>query len=154
VRNVETFIASGNVIFDASVKNPVALERKAEKCLRAALGYDVGTYIRSIDEVAEIARRRPFSESAFTHGAVVYVGLLPDAPGPAECRKLMALASDVDDFHVSQREVHWLCRMELQRSRSAGPPLEKVLGMRATLRNVRTLQRIAEKYGSATVKRS
>ena len=64
VKNVETFIASGNVIFDASVKDPAALERKTEKCLRAALGYDVGTYIRSIDEVAGIARPATVFEAA------------------------------------------------------------------------------------------
>ena len=146
VKNVETFIASGNVIFDASVKDPAALERRTERCLRAALGYDVGTYIRSIDEVADIAHLRPFSQSALTHGAVVHVGFLPGAPGAAERRQLMSLVTDIDDFHVSQREVHWLCRMELAGSRSGGPPIDKVLGMRATYRNVRTVQRIAEKF--------
>ncbi len=38
-RNVETFIASGNVIFDSKSKNAPALERRIEKHLEETLGY-------------------------------------------------------------------------------------------------------------------
>ncbi len=41
----ETFIASGNVVFETTSKNTTALERKIEKKLRDALGYEVATFI-------------------------------------------------------------------------------------------------------------
>jgi uncharacterized protein (DUF1697 family) len=46
--NVETFIASGNVIFDSKATNVKSLERKIEKHLEASLGYAVTTFIRSV----------------------------------------------------------------------------------------------------------
>jgi uncharacterized protein (DUF1697 family) len=144
--NVETFIASGNVIFEAKERESAKLEKKIEARLRDAFGYEVGAYVRSAAEVSEIAGRNPFSASAFTNGAVVYVVFLPAAPDAAGNRKVQALANEIDEFYVAGREVHWLCRKELEGRRSAGPPLGKALGMAATVRNSRTVARIAQKY--------
>ena len=146
VKNVQTFIASGNVIFDASVKDAGALERKAERCLQKAFGYEVATYLRSIEEVAEIAGLEPFPAAAVSHGAEIYVGFLPAGPGAAECRKLRSLATEIHDFHVARREVFWLRRKDPAAPGFEAPPIEKALGMRATFRNVRTVQRIVKKF--------
>src|SRR2546426_4439388 len=62
--NVETFIASGNVIFDSKSKNTKALEEKIEGCLYETLGYPVSTFIRSTVEVATIANYKPFNAAA------------------------------------------------------------------------------------------
>ena len=43
--NVETFIASGNVIFDAKAKTVSSLEAKIEKHLEKVLGYEVSTMV-------------------------------------------------------------------------------------------------------------
>src|SRR5687768_15562390 len=58
--NVETFIASGNVIFEAKDENAQALEKKIERHLRKALGYEVATFLRSVPELATVARYEPF----------------------------------------------------------------------------------------------
>jgi len=47
--NVETFIASGNVVFDLPpAKKAPALERTIEAMLRNALGYEVSTFVRTV----------------------------------------------------------------------------------------------------------
>ncbi len=146
VKNVETFIASGNVIFEAAVKDPSTLERKVESCLKKAFGYEVATFLRSIDQVVEIAGRKAFPPSALSHGPELYVGFMSACPGAAECKKLKSFVTEVHDFHVAGREVHWLIRKELAGPRFEGPPFEKILGMQATFRNVRTVERIAKKF--------
>jgi uncharacterized protein (DUF1697 family) len=52
---VATFIASGNVIFDATTRDTKTLERKIEKRLREVFGYEVPTFIRREAELAKIA---------------------------------------------------------------------------------------------------
>ena len=42
-QNVETFIASGNVIFEAKAKIATAFEAEIEVQLKKSLGYDVAT---------------------------------------------------------------------------------------------------------------
>ena len=60
LQNVETFIASGNVIFTSRSRDLAALEKKIESRLRASLGYEVATFLRTDAEVAELAAYRPF----------------------------------------------------------------------------------------------
>src|SRR6267142_2212313 len=76
--NVETFIASGNVIFDSKSKNTQALERKIEKHLQAVLGYAVATFVRSIAEVGEIADYKPFAGRDIENDGF-YIGFLSEA---------------------------------------------------------------------------
>jgi len=57
---VNTFIASGNVVFEATTKKTKALERKIERALKAALGYEVRTFVREENELAKITNYRRF----------------------------------------------------------------------------------------------
>src|SRR5262245_62250290 len=77
---VETFIASGNVIFESRSAPTAALERKIEAKLEAALGYEVRTFLRSAEEVAAVARQRPFAEARVRKAHALYVGFLAEAP--------------------------------------------------------------------------
>src|SRR4051812_29802226 len=60
LKEVETFIASGNVIFTSRATDLRALERKIEAQLQRALGYEVATFVRTCSEVAALAEYRPF----------------------------------------------------------------------------------------------
>src|SRR3712207_3124941 len=79
--NVETFIASGNVIFESPNTDAQALERQIERHLRQALGYDVATFIRSTSELRAIADHRPFAAAELdAAGHTLYIAFLPAAP--------------------------------------------------------------------------
>mgnify|MGYP000288938660 CR=1 FL=1 len=56
---VETFIASGNVIFETRARDAAALETNIARGLRAALGYDVAVFLRTETELAAIVRFQP-----------------------------------------------------------------------------------------------
>ena len=58
--NVETVIASGNVIFDSRSKNSKAIEKKLQAKLEESLGYTVATFVRSMEELSAIASHTPF----------------------------------------------------------------------------------------------
>lgn len=147
LRNVETFIASGNVIFDSASKNTRALEKKIESCLGKALGYEVATFIRSTAELADIAAYQPFSDADLsTKGHTLYIGLMADSPDKAAKDKLSKLATKVDDFHLNSREVYWLCRTKFGESEVSGALLAKTVGMATTLRNATTIKRLVAKY--------
>ena len=60
--DVETFIASGNIVFSSKVKDASQLESRIAKHLEASLGYNVDTFVRTAEEVATIGRTRVFRE--------------------------------------------------------------------------------------------
>src|SRR5690349_1682147 len=107
--NVETFIASGNVIFDAKTKNGRSLETKIGKHLEKALGYEVTTFVRSVEELAVIAEYEPFDKKELdSDGNSLFIGFLSSEPSPQAAKKLIAFASEIDGFHLDQRELYWL----------------------------------------------
>ncbi len=145
--NVETFIASGNVIFDSKSRNTMSLEQTIEKHLRKILGYEVRTFVRATSELAELVDFKPFSEAELNAaGNTLYVGFLADKPSNEAKKKVMSLSGPTDDFAVRGRELYWLIRTSFSESTVSGGLLEKTLGMPATLRNVNTVRRIAAKY--------
>ena len=143
--NVETFIASGNVIFDAKTTNTQAIEQKIEKHLEETLGYEVATFVRATSELAGVADYRPFAESELKEGTL-FIGFLADQPSKQAIQKLLAFATDVDNFKVKGREIFWLCRTKFSDSKFSGALLEKTLGMRTTMRNSNTVKKLAAKY--------
>jgi uncharacterized protein (DUF1697 family) len=145
--NVETFIASGNVIFDSSSKRTKTLERKIESLLGETFGYSVDTFVRSTSELAEIAQYKPFDESELAaDGNALYILFVSDEVSAESKRKLLTFTTEVDDFQVSGREVYWLCRKKISESKVSGALLGRTLGMPATMRNAKTVKRLAAKY--------
>ena len=149
VKDVETFIASGNVIFTSRATGLAALEKKIEARLRAALGYEVATFIRTAAAVDAIAAYRPFTDAQRRDAGALCVGLLSEPLGAAAKRTLMAFTSDIDDFHTQGREVYWLCRKKQSDSTFSNAAFEKAVQVRATFRGINTVMRLAARYGSS-----
>jgi len=143
--DVETFIASGNVIFTSSAK-AAALEKRIEKQLREALGYEVRTFVRTTAEVAEIAAYEPWSATEIAAARSLNVGLLAEPMSAAGKKALMARCTELDDFHVRGREVWWKCVLGQADSKFSNVAFEKLTGQAATFRNVNTMRRLAAKY--------
>jgi uncharacterized protein (DUF1697 family) len=146
---VETFIASGNVIFETPLQDAQALEAQIQAKLRAALGYEVATFLRSDREMAAIAAYRPFSEPKLAAAAALNVAFLSGAPSEQSFQKLMSLITEIDDFHMHQREIYWLCKKKQSESTFSNAVLEKTLARQSTLRGINTIRKLTEKYPPA-----
>lgn len=144
---VETFIASGNVIFASRAGQPARLEQQIERHLQAALGYPVATFIRTPADLGTIAATQPFADA--TPEDTLYVAFLRDVPAHAAERQLLAEQTPVDAFLVVGREVYWLRRRRLGDSAFSGARLEKLLGGPATVRNANTVRRLAQQLSRA-----
>ena len=147
--NVETFIASGNVIFE-SAEDAATLEKRIDDHLHASLGYQAEAFLRSTTELSEIAACQPFSESEYNeNGATLHIAFLQAAPSDDARCAIMALRSPKDDFHVHGRELYWLIRGKMSDSMLKGPELGKALGAPTTVRNANTIRRLVAKYPPA-----
>jgi uncharacterized protein (DUF1697 family) len=140
---VETFIASGNVAFESSVKSTADLERALEAVLGKAFGFPVATFVRSVNELASVAKHDPFKAA---DDATLFVAFVRDAPNRETQRKLLSQATEVDQFHVRGREVYWLRSGRFSDSTFSGARLEKTLGMEATVRNSTTVRKMAARF--------
>ena len=143
---VETFIASGNVIFESRSKDTAALEGRIERALAAALGYEVATFIRSVAEVHAIVRYEPFPRALLDTAAALNVGMLK-APLEKDDRDgLVRLRTDIDDFHANGAQLFWVCKKRQSESKVSKAMFERTLKGNATFRSIKTMERLAAKY--------
>lgn len=145
--NVSTFIASGNVIFDAPTDDEPQVVARIQAHLKAQLGYEVATYLRTLPELQEILARRPFAPHLLDEpGNGLYVTFLSDVP-PKEAASLLASLQTPDDFFaIEGREMYWLRRGRLSDSTVSLKELATVPGEAGTMRNVTTLRKLIAKY--------
>ena len=142
---VETFIASGNVIFSSASHDADAMEGRIGDHLHAALGYEVVTRIRSQSELEGIAAFEPKDPAAADQS--VYVILLAEEADGELRQKLDGLSTDTDRFEFSGREAYWLIRGKLSESPLFTMGLAKMTGgTSTTMRNMTTLRRLLAKY--------
>ncbi len=144
--NVETFIASGNVIFETRSKDAGALEKLIERKLKDTLGFEVAAFLRSDSELVDIADYKPFPTTQTESAAALNVAFLSAPLADREKKLLAALKTDIDDFHAHGREVYWLCLKKQSESKFSNAVFEKTLGRRATFRGINTVRKMAEKY--------
>ncbi len=147
---VETFLGSGNVVLEARDRSPRALKEKIEERLLKSLKFDVEVFLRTETELAQIAVYQPFPSALANSEEEVNVVLLNAGLEPLLAQAVAALSTETDEFIVHEREIYWL------RRRPPGSPpystvtLERTLpDIPFTVRNMRTIKRLAEKYSEA-----
>jgi len=143
--DVETFIASGNVIFSSSSKSTASLERKIEAHLEDSLGYEVKTFIRTGPELIALAAHRPFPEAAMRVAGAFCVGFMAEPLDAAGRKALTGLKNRIDDFHLNGREVYWLCKKRQHESKFSNTRFEKTTGAKVTFRGANTVAKLAAK---------
>jgi len=143
---VNTFIASGNVLFSSKATDTSALESKIAGHLEVSLGYDVDTFVRTAKEVVAIGGAKFFPEDG-DEGIIVHVGLLQQKLPAEIAKKLAAVRTAGDEFRVNGREYYWLCRTLTHESKAWTLPEIKALKLpTSTMRNLTSIRKLIAKH--------
>jgi uncharacterized protein (DUF1697 family) len=142
---VETFIASGNVIFHAKSGKAADLEKRIEKQLESSLGYPVATFLRTGEELASVSRRQPFDAAAVQSAGAFCVGFLARPLEPGAHETLLSLQTDIDSFHHDGREIYWLCQKRQSESKITNGLLDRKLKVAMTFRSITTVAKLAKR---------
>jgi uncharacterized protein (DUF1697 family) len=148
LRNVATYMASGNVVFDRAEPDPARLEDQLEDHLEERLGFPVGTFVRPLSRLREITELDVVAD-AREEDFNLHLILLREAPGGTSRDRLAGLEGADDRFHVMEREVLWCRRGGIKDAAFSHGDLERALGgAENTMRNLNTVRRVVEKFAS------
>jgi uncharacterized protein (DUF1697 family) len=143
---VETYIQSGNVIFESN-DNEVTLRKKIEDKVEAKFGFSAVVVLRTAAELERLIRDCPFSEaevaeaeSANLEGESRYVALLTEAPVQEKIEYLNPFQSESDQYRIKNRDIYLLFRHSIRNSKLANS-LQK-LDAPATVRNWKTINKL------------
>lgn len=145
---VETFIASGNVIFESHNADTTKLEAQIEKQLASTLGYEVATFVRSRTKLAHLANYAAFSSEKVASAGAFCVAFIKAPLTAAQAVMLQQFASDADEFHTAGCEIFWLCKVRQSDSKFSNAQFERKMGIAVTLRSITTVRRLVAKYPS------
>src|SRR5262245_46366128 len=137
--NVETFIASGNVVFDTRATSTTKVEDQIETGLLEELGYEVVTMVRTPKELAAIVAHRPFALD------VSVVGVLKQPPTAAAVKAASDWDIGDEEIAIVGKELYWRHGGRMSDSVLSGMKVERTLGP-LTMRNLTTVAKIAAKY--------
>lgn len=139
---VETFIASGNVIFESRA-GAAALEKKIEAHLKSVLGYDVATLVRSVPELAAAAAH---CDGLLRQGEGAHIGFLKAPVAKDAQLRVAAYENAGERFVFDGREIYWLTKAGIGQSKFSNAVFERIIKSPATFRNVTTVRKLADKY--------
>ena len=140
LKNVTTYIASGNVLFDhASSLDAAKLEAKLEQHLEAALGFPVPTYLRTLQEVAGAVAANPL-ELLPDHA--LHVCFLRRALTAPETAVLKEYESDAERLAVHGRQLYWRCAGGASQTKINWRQLARRINTASTARNINMLQKL------------
>ena len=143
LENVETFIQSGNVIFESKESSASVLEEKIERQMEKASGKRIQLFVRTMRDVVKMVSECPFHPK---EGLVVYITILDKTPIKKSVEALMGFRSDSDDFFVKGNKAYNL-RRNREKSIFTNHSVEQILAVPGTTRNMTTIKKLAEKYG-------
>lgn len=138
---VETYINTGNVRFDTTMRSRAKIETALETAFEAEAGFAVPTIVFTTKELREIADRA----SSFGHTGKHYVSLLKAAPSAAAIDKLEAVSTTDEVAKVGGRAVHLLLGENYHEAKLTNAAVEKHLGV-ATNRNLTVVETLAQKW--------
>jgi len=143
LKNVRTYIQSGNVIFDSSSANAVALRKKIEKALLNVLGFEVIVMLRPLADIEEIVKRNPFKKTKADADQALFVVFLSEEPRQNPKLPLTSIVENLEVLEVTDRAAFIVLRRKKNGLFSfPNKFIEKELGVSGTTRNWNTVNKI------------
>jgi uncharacterized protein (DUF1697 family) len=144
---VETYIQSGNIIFESNEREDTLGERIACEIERV-FGFSVAVILRTAAQLESIIQNCPFSEKEITEaewsnleGESLYVSLLSQAPSQEKKEYWNSLKGEGEQCRMENRDIYLLFRSHgIGNSRLANN-LQK-LDVPVTVRNWKTINKL------------
>ena len=142
MRNPQSLLQSGNLVFESTARPPASLEKLIEAGAAKQLGLDTPIYVRTAAEWQQAIADNPFPKEARLDPGHTILMCLKDAPAPAAVKALQDAIKDREVVKASGRHAYFLYPDGMGRSRLTMTLIEKKLGTAATARNWNTVLKL------------
>lgn len=134
--NVQTYVQSGNVVFDSAEQNAAKLTKAIEAQIEATFDFSVPVLIRSADDFKRVIESHPFKNKEPNR---VLVTFLYKHPEQSKLDDLSDYKDKVDQFALGKQEIFLFCPGGYGKTKLSNTFFEKKLDVVATTRNWKTV---------------
>lgn len=144
LRDVQTYIQSGNVVFRTAERDPARLARQLEEGIERRFGFRADVILRTASEMREAIRRNPFRSRRGVDPTKLLVTFLAGDPDPAAREKVLAIKADPEELRIEGRDVYIYFANGLAHPRLLWTAIAKMLKTSGTGRNWNTCVKLLE----------
>ncbi|MCR9226218.1 MAG: DUF1697 domain-containing protein [Flavobacteriaceae bacterium] len=146
LKDVKTYIQSGNIVFDSDQTDKNKLQKKIIKTIDDHFGFDVPTLVLRQEDIKSILKANPYLKQA--EETKLYYVLLKSPPKAELVEKFNQLQFENEGFHITKRCVYLLCKNGYGKAKLNNNLLENKLKVEATTRNHKTMLKLLEMVSS------
>ncbi|SFB06965.1 MULTISPECIES: DUF1697 domain-containing protein [unclassified Bacillus (in: firmicutes)] len=141
LNGVQTYIQSGNVIFETSDRELVSLRVLLEQVILERFGMNVPVVLREAHAFTRLVRDCPFRVKDVKND-LVHVAFLQSKASVEAMAKLEQFESDVDEYRLDGKDIYLLLREGVRNSKLLNQ-LSKI-GIPVTVRNWKTVNKLVD----------
>jgi uncharacterized protein (DUF1697 family) len=142
LKNVVTYIQSGNVIFDSSEADNALLEKKIQEAIKLKSKLEVAIFVKTKEQLQTLLSNNPFKKNIDEKR--IYVTMLDKTPTKEKLGKIEAVNSAEEKFVLKGDVIYSYYGNGYGKSKHTNNYFEKILTVSATTRNWNTMNRMAD----------
>jgi uncharacterized protein (DUF1697 family) len=135
LRNVQTYLQSGNVIFSTKERDIDRLAVEIGNAIEQRFNFRSGIIVRTVAELREVLRRNPFATRQDIEPARLLVTFLGQDPGQEARDKVLAIKVEPEELFMQTREYYIYFPIGIGRSKLPMAAIAKALKTPGTGRN-------------------
>ena len=142
LRDVQTYVQSGNVVFRTDERELVRL--RIEKAIERSFGFRPDVIVRTSSELRDVIARNPFAARPGIDPSKLLVTFLAGDPGPEPRASILRIKADPEELSIHGRELYIYYPNGIGRSKLSHALVEKTLKTSGTGRNWNTVRKLLE----------
>ena len=144
LREAQTYVQSGNVIFRIDERDIALLTKRIEDGIERKFGFRPNVILRTAAEMREVIARNPFAKRRGIEPSKLLVTFLGSDPGAEAREKILQIKCDPEELRIEGRELYIYFPNGIGRSKLSWAGLEKTLKTPGTARNWNSVTKMLE----------
>jgi uncharacterized protein (DUF1697 family) len=140
--NVQTVVASGNLVFECKSEPTAKLETKLEKAAKAELGLDTPFFVRSAKEWQACVEANPFPQAAEDDPGHLVLMPLKEKPDAKHMKTLAEAIQGRERVELVNRELYLVYPDGIGTSKLTSALIERKIATSGTARNWNTVRKL------------
>lgn len=145
LKQVTTYIQSGNIVFSCVEHSEGELSKLIEKAIANHFGFDVPVFVLSQQSLNQALENLPFKDiSVAEQGSQVIFSFLSDEIKAEETEKLQQYLISDEKIYASSNLIYLHCPNGYGKTKLSNTFIERKLNLTSTSRNLKTVVKLCE----------
>jgi uncharacterized protein (DUF1697 family) len=144
LRDPQTYVQSGNVIFRTDRRDLAALATRIEAAIERGFGFRPSVILRTTSELRDAIARNPFAKRSGIEPSKLLVNFLASDPGAETRKQVLSLKTEPEQLRMDGRELYIYFPNGMVRPKMSWAVLERTLKVPGTGRNWNSVTKLLE----------